>query len=343
MKQDIKSMLPDELAEYIDSIGEQSFRSQQIFSWLHKGTFDFSDMTNLPADLRSKLNDEFYISCPVSAEKHVSKKDGTIKYLLQVKNDDFIECVLMEHVHGNTLCVSSQVGCKMGCMICASALAGFKRDLTASEMIDQVLFASKDSNKRVSNIVLMGIGEPLDNFENMIRFIKLVSHPKGLNIGARHITLSTCGITENIDRLAEYDVQLTLAISLHAPDDETRSYLIPRNKISNVESLLKSAEKYFKTTGRRVTFEYALIEGINDSTEQAELLSIQMKKIAGHLNLIELNTIPENGLIPAGKESTIDFTGILIKNGVNFTIRRSKGADIKAACGQLRNRRNSEK
>jgi len=329
-------MLPEELAEYFKSTGEQSFRAQQVFSWLHNGMTAFSDMTNLSLNLRNKLDNDFYITEPVLADKLVSKIDGTVKYLLLLKDSEPVECVLMEHTHGNTLCISTQVGCKMGCKLCASTLAGFKRNLEASEMLDQVFFAGKNSGKRVSNVVLMGIGEPLDNFDNVIKFIKLISDPKGLNIGTRHLTLSTCGLTENIDRLAEYDVQLTLAISLHAPDDETRSYLIPVNKISGIDLLVKSSIRYFNKTGRRVTFEYALIDGINDSPTQAEKLSKLINNTSGHLNLIKLNKVSESELMPASKKSIDIFTDILSKNKVNFTIRRSKGADIEAACGQLR-------
>ena len=329
-------MLPDELAEYFKSTGEQSFRAQQVFSWLHNGTTAFNDMTNLSLQLRENLDEQFYITEPVLVDKHVSKIDGTIKYLLQLKDGEFAECVLMEHTHGNTVCISTQVGCRMGCKLCASTLAGFKRNLEASEMIDQVLFVSKDSGKRVSNIVLMGIGEPLDNFDNVIKFIKLISDPKGLNLGTRHLTLSTCGLTENIDRLAEYDVQLTLAISLHAPDDETRSLLIPANKISGIDSLIKAGMRYLKRTGRRITFEYALIDGINDSPEQAEKLSLLINNSASHLNLINLNNVPESEFKPSSDKNKNIFTDILTENRVNFTVRRSKGADIEAACGQLR-------
>ena len=335
-------MLPDELSEYFKSTGEQSFRSKQVFSWLHKGVPDFSEMTNLSSDLRNKLDDEFFITKPGLIEKQISKTDGTVKYLLRVEENDTVECVFMEHVHGNTLCISTQIGCKMGCLLCASALSGFKRNLEASEMLDQVLFAGKDACKRISNVVLMGIGEPLNNFDNVIKFIKLVSDPNGLNIGVRHLTLSTCGIIENIDKLADYDVQLTLAISLHAPDDDTRSYLIPANKNTGIESLIDASERYFNKTGRRVTFEYSLIDGINDSPEQAQLLSGIMKKTTGHLNIINLSNIPETGLIPSSKKSTKNFTKILDNNGVNYTIRRSMGADIEAACGQLRHRKNFE-
>ena len=337
MKRDIKSMHPAELKEYFESIGEQPFRAKQVFSWLHKGLYEFSSMTNLSSGLREKFNKEFFISTLKLNEKQVSS-DGTVKYLWLTQDDDMVECVLMEYSHGNTVCISTQVGCRMGCRFCASSIGGLKRNLAASEMLDQVLFTGQDSGKRISNVVLMGIGEPLDNFDNVMKFIQIINHPNGMNIGSRHLTLSTCGIIENIDRLAEYDVQLTLAISLHAPDDDTRSHLIPINRQTGVNELIKSSLRYFKKTGRRVTFEYALIDGINDTPEQAVLLSKLLKNTPSHLNIIRLSNVSERKLNASSKDSTGKFISILEKNSVNFTIRRSLGADIEAACGQLRRR-----
>jgi len=338
LKKDIKSMMPEETAEYFKSAGEQSFRAQQVFTWLHKGVTGFDDMTDLSADLRKKLDDDFVITFPDLVDKRISQKDGTIKYLLRVSDNDTVECVFMEHNHGTSLCISTQIGCKMNCKFCASTLEGFKRNLSPSEMLDQILFTRADTNKRISNVVLMGTGEPLDNFDNVMKFLKLVSHPKGINIGSRHLTLSTCGITENIDRLVEYDVQLTLAISLHAPDDETRSYLIPTNRNTGVKELFQAGSRFFQKTGRRVTYEYAMIDGVNDSIDQAKTLSELLTGSQSHLNIIKLNDIAESELKPSSKKNVDDFIGILSKNRVNFTVRRSLGSDIEAACGQLRRR-----
>jgi len=334
MKQDIKSMLPSELEEYFKSTGIQKFRAKQVFSWLHKGVRNFDEMTNISLELREKLDNEFYITVPDLIEKQVSKVDGTEKYLWCIQGDDLVECVLLHYNHGNTVCISTQVGCRMGCTFCASSLDGLKRNLSASDMLDQVLF----TDSKITNIVLMGIGEPLDNFDNVIRFIRLICHPSGLNIGARNITLSTCGVVENIDRLACYDVQLTLAISLHAPDDETRSLLIPLNKNTGVANLLDAGERYLKKTSRRVSYEYSLIDNVNDTIRQAELLSHLLKNSSCHLNIISLSNVSDRRFKPSTKENSKKFIDILDKNKVNYTIRRSLGSDIEASCGQLRHR-----
>ncbi|MCL2424744.1 MAG: 23S rRNA (adenine(2503)-C(2))-methyltransferase RlmN [Oscillospiraceae bacterium] len=338
MKRDIKSILLTELKEYFVSIGEKQFRAQQVFSWLHKGVTTFGDMTNLSTDLRNKLDNEFYITVPSLIEKQISEIDGTVKYLYSLHDSETVECVLMSYSHGNSICISTQVGCKMGCTFCASALDGFKRNLSASEMLDQVLFTQMDSDKRISNVVLMGIGEPLDNFDNVMRFIQLICHPSGMNVGARHITISTCGLVEKIDRLAGYDVQSTLAISLHAPDDETRSMLVPANRNIGVKNLIESSQRYFEKTGRRITYEYAMIAGINDSQAQAEMLSKLLDRRSSHLNLILLSNVHESKFIASTKEKLKAFTDILIKNNTNYTMRRSLGSDIDASCGQLRRR-----
>ena len=341
MKQDIKSMLPSELEDNFKSIGEQKYRAKQVFSWLHKGITCFSEMSNISFDLREKLDKEFFISCLKPLEKQVSSIDNTVKYLWGLQDNETIECVVMEYSHGNSICISSQVGCRMGCLFCASSLDGLVRNLTPAEMLDQILFSQLDLMKRISNIVLMGIGEPLDNFDNVMQFIKLVCHPDGINIGARHITLSTCGMAENIDRLSEYDVQLTLAISLHAPDDETRTMLIPSNSKIGIKGLLEAGRRYFDKTGRRVTYEYALIDGVNDNIWQAELLSELLKNTASHLNLISLSNVHERALKAGSKQNMTNFTDILKKNGINYTFRRSLGNDIDASCGQLRRRSQS--
>ena len=339
MKTDIKSMFLQELEDYFKSIGQQKFRAKQVFSWIHSGTSTFDEMTDLSLELREKLDNDFYITKPELVKKQVSEKDGTVKYLWRVQDDnDFIESVHMQYNHGDTICISTQVGCKMGCTFCASSLDGFKRNLAASEMLDQILFTQQDTGKRISNVVLMGIGEPLDNFENVMKLIRLINHPSGLNIGARHLTLSTCGIVENIDKLAQYDVQLTLAISLHAPDDETRSRLIPLNRQTGISKLIESSEKYFKKTGRRITYEYALINEVNDTAEHAKKLSKLLQSTSGHLNLIYLSHVKDREFKPSSPENSGLFTEVLRANKMNFTIRRSLGSDIEASCGQLRRR-----
>ena len=337
-KLDIKSMLPLELEEYFDSIGEPSYRAAQVFKWLHEGAKAFPEMSNLPEKLRSKLDGEFYINVPVLALKQVSKLDGTIKYLWSMPDSAAIESVVMEYGHGNSICISTQVGCKMGCAFCASTIGGLVRNLTASEMLDQVLFSQMESGKRISNVVLMGIGEPLDNFENVTRFLRLVSHPSGINIGARHISLSTCGIIENIDKLSEYGIQLTLAVSLHAPDDETRTRLMPANKNCGVDALMEACGRYFQRTGRRVSYEYAMINEINDTRRHAGLVADRLKNSGCHLNLILLSDVAEFPLRASTPKRVSDFISILRKRDVSFTVRRSLGVDIDASCGQLRRR-----
>jgi len=336
MKKDIKSMLPSELVESFKSIGEKGYRAKQVFSWLHRNVKSFDEMTDLSLGLRDKLNEEFYISGLEVANKQVSS-DGTIKYLWKSGESTF-ESVFMEYKHGFTICISTQVGCKMGCVFCASSIGGFIRNLTASEMLDQILFSQDDAKKRVSNVVLMGMGEPLDNFDNVIRFIELIREPKGLNIGARHITLSTCGLPAHIDRLAQYGVQLSLAISLHAPDDDTRSMLMPCNRNTGVKALIGAADSYNKTTGRRVTYEYALINDVNDTVEHAQMLVDLLKNTGSHLNLINLSKVSESEFLPSSKENVDRFSQILLDNRISFTTRRSLGSDIDAACGQLRRR-----
>jgi len=337
-KRDIKSMLPSELAEYFEATGERTYRAGQVFQWLHHGAKCFEAMTNLPESLRKKLDEEFHITVPELAEKQISKQDGTIKYLWRMLDGSAIESVIMEYTHGNTVCVSTQVGCKMGCAFCASAYGGLVRNLTASEILDQVLFTQADSGKRISNVVLMGIGEPLDNFDNVIRFIMLITHPSGINIGARHISVSTCGITENIDKLADHDIQLTLTISLHAPDNETRTRLMPINRATGVDKLFEVCGRYFLKTGRRVSYEYALIDGVNDSRRHAAMLAGRLKNTGSHLNLIILSSVAESTLHASSPDRVKEFIRLLKQEGVNFTIRRSLGGDIDASCGQLRRR-----
>ena len=338
-RQDIKSMLPEELEEYFTAIGEKKYRAMQVFRWLHSGVTAFGEMSNLSTLLREKLDKEFYISSPVLVEKQVSKLDGTVKYLWRMQDGNTVESVLMEYEHGLTVCISTQVGCRMGCAFCASSIGGLVRNLAASEMLDQVLFAQLDAGSRISNVVAMGIGEPLDNFDNFVRFFKLVTHTSGLNIGARHITVSTCGIVENIDKLAGYDIQLSLAVSLHAADDETRSLLMPINKSTSIDELFRACDRYFRATGRRISYEYVMIDGVNDTARHAEQLASRLVGSGSHLNLIILNDVSERSFRTSKAGSVQAFTRLLDKRGVNFTVRRRLGADIDASCGQLRAKR----
>lgn len=338
MKQDIKSMLPDEISLWIFQIGEPKYKAMQIFKWLSRGIRGFDEMTDVSRDLRQRLDESYYITAPKLLKKQVSAEDGTIKYLWQLRDGNAVETVLMRYKHGNSLCISSQVGCRMGCAFCASTKGGKIRDLASSEMLDQVGFSEKDSGLAISNIVLMGIGEPLDNFDAVTRFLRLVNHPDGFNIGMRHISLSTCGLIEKVDKLGDYNLQLTLSVSLHAPDDETRSRLMPINRAYGIDNLFAACERYFKKTGRRISFEYAMIDGVNDTKRQAELLARRALKIGAHVNLIPLNDIENSPYKPSGSESIRQFMNILEEKGVNVTLRRRLGGDIDAACGQLRSR-----
>jgi len=342
MKSDIKSMLLSELEEYFASIGEPKFRAKQVFSWIHSGVVSFDEMSNISKSLREKLDTEFYISHPKLISKNISELDATTKFLWQMTDGATVESVVMKYSYGNTICISSQVGCEMGCSFCASAIGGLERNLHASEMLDQVLFSQKESGDRISNIVIMGIGEPLDNFDNLIRFLKLVNHGDGLNIGLRKISISTCGIIENIDKLADYKIQLTLTVSLHAADDETRSKLMPVNRNYGVDMLLEACERYFLKTGRRVSYEYSMIDDVNDTKAHAELLAKKLKGSGSHVNLIPLSDVPERALRGSSAEKIKEFAQILEKHGINVTIRRSLGRDISASCGQLRVRHRQE-
>lgn len=331
---DIGSMTPEELAAWLKEQGEPAFRAKQIFHWLYRGVTSFDEMSDLSKALRQKLAEQCFLTVPKVARKQVSKLDGTIKYLWELSDGNCIETVLMRYKHGNTVCISCQVGCRMGCAFCASTLAGKVRDLTPAEMIAQVLFTQLDSGEPVSNIVLMGIGEPLDNFDTVMKFLTLVNHPDGLNIGMRHISLSTCGLTDKIDKLAQRGLQLTLSVSLHAPDDETRSKIMPVNRSVGVEKLMDTCRRYFQTTGRRISYEYAMIDGVNDSDWQADLLASRLKGTPGHVNLIPLNDVEESPLKPSRRVAA--FQKRLERHGVTVTVRRKLGGDIDASCGQLR-------
>ena len=331
---DLKSMTLEEITAALRAMGEPSFRGKQVFTWLHRGITDFDEMMNIPKSLREKLRAEYYITVPAVARKQVSKLDGTIKYLWELQDDNCIETVLMSYHHGNTVCISSQVGCRMGCKFCASTLAGKVRDLTPSEMLDQVLFTQLDSGREISNIVLMGIGEPMDNRKNVLRFLELINHPDGMNIGMRHISLSTCGVVPGIDALAEDNLQLTLSVSLHAPDSATRSRIMPVNNAYDVEELFAACHRYFKKTGRRISFEYAMIDGVNDHDWQADLLAEKIHGMPGHVNLIPLNDVVESEFKPSKRVAA--FQKRLESHGLTATVRRSLGGDIDASCGQLR-------
>lgn len=336
---DIKSYTLEEITTLLKEWGEPAFRGKQIFKWLHRGVTSFDEMSDLSKKLRDKLKETCILCPPEVLKKQVSQEDGTTKYLWQLADGNSVETVLMSYSHGNTVCISCQVGCAMGCAFCASTIGGKVRDLTPSEMIDQVLFTQKDSGKDISNIVLMGIGEPLDNFDTVLRFLTLVNHPEGLQIGMRHISLSTCGLTKGIDKLATYGLQLTLSVSLHAPDNETRSRLMPVNRGIPVEELLGSCKKYFKVTGRRISYEYAMIDGMNDSDVQADLLAKLLKGTSSHVNLIPLNPVKESPFQPSKRVSA--FQKRLEQQGITATVRRRLGRDIDASCGQLR--RSTEK
>lgn len=336
MKQDIKSMTMEEMGAALREMGQPAFRAKQVFTWLHRGVTSFEEMTNLSKTLRQELDEKYYITVPVPVRKQESHQDGTRKYLWKLRDGNCVETVLMQYHHGNTVCISSEVGCAMGCAFCASTLGGLVRRLAPSEMLDQVLFTQLDSGLEISNIVLMGIGEPLDNYDTVLKFLHLVNDPNGLNIGMRHISLSTCGLVPRIERLAEEDLQLTLSVSLHAPDDETRSKIMPVNRTYNVETLLAACRGYFEKTGRRISFEYAMIDGVNDSPQAAELLLRRLKGMPAHVNLIPLNNVEESPLRPSSPAAVARFQKILNDGGVTATVRRTLGSDIDASCGQLR-------
>lgn len=334
---DLKSMLPEELEAYLRDLGEPKYRAKQLFSWLCKGVRDFSEMVNLPKPLREKLAAAAYISVPQLLRARTDMADGTAKYLWGLSDGSAVETVVMRYDYGLTVCLSTQAGCRMGCAFCASTIGGLTRNLTPGEMIDEVIFSAREYGGEISHIVLMGVGEPLDNYDNVLKFLRLANCPEGLNIGMRHITLSTCGLTEKIDALSGEKLQITLAISLHAPDDETRTRLMPANRGRGVGEILRCCRDYFAVTGRRITFEYAMIDGINDSPEQAEALAELARKAKAHINLIPLNHVAERAeLKPSTPERRKIFCAVLEQKGANFTMRRSLGGSIDSACGQLR-------
>ncbi len=335
-KIDIRSLELEELSEFLDDLSQPKFRAKQIFKWLQSGVEDFDQMTNIPNSLRDILKEKCYLANVKIVKKFVSQIDGTVKYVYELFDGEYIESVLMKYEHGYTVCISTQVGCRMGCSFCASGLDGLCRNLTASEMLAQIMKAGADNNIRVSNVVMMGMGEPLDNFENSIKFLKLVSDKEGLNIGLRHISLSTSGVVSGIEKLAKYNFPITLSISLHAPNDKIRNSMMRVNKKWNIDELLKACKEYQKVTTRRISFEYALIEGVNDTKECADELSRKLKGIMCHVNLIPANPVKENSFKKPNTQKIMRFKERLIYNGINATVRRTLGADIDASCGQLR-------
>ena len=341
IKPDLYSMTEEELLSYFLSIGEPKFRAKQVFSAIAQGT-PISDITTLSKALRERLANETLDSLPRVRERLVSQIDGTVKYLFELHDGACIESVLMKYKHGNTLCISSQVGCRMGCKFCASTIGGKERDLMPSELLGQITVAQRDSGERISNVVMMGIGEPLDNFDNVVKFLRLVGDERGLNIGYRHISLSTCGVVPGILRLAEEELPITLSISLHAATDARRSEIMPVNKKWNIDELLAACVSYYKRTGRRISFEYTLISGKNDTEEDARLLASVLKNAFRgtgapiHVNLIRVNEVKETGFVAGSVGSANAFADILNSLGVVATVRRRLGSDVNAACGQLR-------
>ena len=342
MSVNLKSMTMAEIGTVLKELGQPAFRAKQVFTWLHKGVRSYDEMSNLPQNLRTELQSRYPICTPEVVRKQESQKDGTIKYLWRLADGNCVETVLMRYHYGNTVCISSEVGCLMGCAFCASTLGGLVRKLEPYEMLDQVLFTQIDSGLPISHIVLMGIGEPLDNFDNVMRFLELVNSPEGMNISMRHISLSTCGLVPKIDELAKRKLQITLSVSLHAPNDEVRNTIMPVNKAYPTEELLAACRRYYQETSRRISFEYAMIDGVNDSVEHAKELIRRLKGLPAHFNLIPLNHVEESPLKPSSRNAVARFQKTLEDAGITATVRRTLGGDIDASCGQLRRKYNKE-
>lgn len=340
---DLKDLTFEELEEFLVGMGERKFRAKQIFAWLHRGVTSFDEMTDLSVALRKKLAEVSFVSTAEIERLLVSKIDGTRKYLFRLGDGNMVESVAMYYKHGISVCISCQVGCRMGCKFCASTIGGLVRSLTAGEILNQVLFVQKDIGERISNIVMMGIGEPMDNFDNVIKFLKNVNDEHGINIGYRHISLSTCGVVPNIERLMEYALPITLSISLHAPTDEIRSTIMPVNKAYPVDELLAVCRKYTKRTGRRISFEYSVINGVNDSEECAKILASKLKGMLCHVNLIPVNNVEENDFKKPSADKIRRFMSVIDKYNIPVTVRRELGSDISASCGQLRRQRSLER
>ncbi len=332
----LKDLTIEELKQFVAEIGEKPFRAGQIYTWLYRGVTSFDQMTDLSKNLRDKLAEVSYISVPKIAGKLVSQIDGTKKYLFELADGNVVESVVMYYKHGITICISCQVGCRMGCKFCASTIGGKVRDLTPGEIIDQVIFASKDIGERISNIVMMGIGEPLDNFDNVVKFLQNVNNQKGLGIGYRHISLSTCGIVPKIYELAELNFPITLSISLHAVNDEMRSSIMPVNKKYSITQLLDACRAYISENNRRISFEYSIINGVNDTPQTANALADLLSGMLCHVNVIPVNNVEENSFKKPDKSKIQKFISVLQKRGINATVRRELGSDISASCGQLR-------
>ena len=343
MSVNLKSMTLPELSAVLKELGQPGFRAKQVYTWLHKGVREYEEMTNLPQSLRTLLAERYPICAPNVVRKQESQKDGTIKYLWRLSDGNCVETVLMRYHYGNTVCISTEVGCRMGCAFCASTLGGLVRKLEPQEMLDQVLFTQVDSGLPISHIVLMGIGEPLDNMENVLRFLELVNSPDGMNISMRHISLSTCGLVPKIDELAKHKLQLSLAISLHGSNNAIRSKIMPVNQAYPMEELLAACRRYYDATGRRIHFEYAMIDGVNDSQANAKELLKLLKGLPSHVNLIPLNHVEESPLKPSSKAAVAAFQKTLEDGGVTATVRRTLGGDIDASCGQLRRKYTKEK
>ena len=339
----LRSMTQPEIGTVLKELNQPAFRAKQVFTWLHKGVRSYEEMTNLPKSLRDILGEKYPLCPPEVVRKQESAKDGTIKYLWKLSDGNCVETVLMRYHYGNTVCISTEVGCRMGCAFCASTLGGLVRRLEPREMLEQVLFTQVDSGRPVSHIVLMGIGEPLDNFDNVLRFLELVNSPDGMNISMRHISLSTCGLVPKIDQLAEKKLQLTLSVSLHAPNDEIRNTIMPVNKAYPVEQLLAACRRYYAATNRRISFEYAMIDGVNDTPAAAKELICRLKGLPAHMNLIPLNHVEESPLKPSSRQAVMKFQKTLEDAGIPATVRRSLGGDIDASCGQLRRKYTKQK
>ena len=336
MKEHLRSMTLEEISLVLKELNQPAFRAKQVFTWLHKGVTSCGEMTNLPQSLRDALDEKYPLLPPKVVRKQESQKDGTMKYLWMLSDGNCVETVLMRYHYGNTVCISTEVGCAMGCAFCASTLGVLVRRLEPREMLEQVLFTQIDSGLPISHIVLMGIGEPLDNFDNVLRFLHLVNSELGMNISMRHISLSTCGLVPKIDRLAEEKLQLTLSVSLHAPNDAVRNTIMPVNKAYPVDELLAACRRYYQKTGRRISFEYAMIDGVNDTPEAAKEMIGKLKGMCAHMNLIPLNHVEESPLKPSSKQAISRFQTLLEDAGIPATVRRSLGGDIDASCGQLR-------
>ena len=339
----LKSLTREEIGDILKELGQPAFRAGQIFTWLHKGVRSYEQMSNLPKNLRQLLAEKYPICPPRVVRRQESSRDGTIKYLWELSDGNCVETVLMRYRYGNTVCISTEVGCPMGCAFCASTLGGLVRRLEPFEMLDQVLFTQVDSGLPVSHIVLMGIGEPLDNFDNVMRFLELVNSPEGMNISMRHISLSTCGLVPRIDELAKRKLQLTLSVSLHAPNDSVRGTIMPVNRAYPMDELLAACRRYYDATSRRISFEYAMINGVNDRESDAQELLRRLKGLPAHFNLIPLNHVEESPLKPSTKAAVARFQQILEDGGIPTTVRRTLGGDIDASCGQLRRKYNREK